>query len=118
MKSAEDPVKSAEDRGHTDGERVGTAWPGVSVVMPVLNEERHLEAAIRRVLDQDYPGELEVILAVGPSSDRTREIAHTLAAVDPRIRVVDNPAARTPVALNLGIAASQPRDHRAGRWTR
>jgi succinoglycan biosynthesis protein ExoA len=89
------------------GDRVGTAWPGVSVVMPVLNEERHLEAAIRRVLDQDYPGELEVIIAVGPSSDRTPEIAAVLSAVDPRIRVVDNPAARTPAALNLGIAASQ-----------
>lgn len=75
--------------------------------MPVLNEERHLEAAIRRVLDQDYPGELEVIMAVGPSSDRTREIAAALSAVDPRIRVVDNPAARTPAALNVGIAASQ-----------
>jgi succinoglycan biosynthesis protein ExoA len=75
--------------------------------MPVLNEERHLEAAICRVLDQEYPGELEVILAVGPSSDRTREIADALAATDPRIRVVDNPAARTPTALNLGIAASR-----------
>jgi len=75
--------------------------------MPVLNEERHLEAAIRRVLDQEYPGELEVIIAVGPSSDRTREIAAALSAVDPRIRVVDNPAARTPAALNLGIGASQ-----------
>jgi succinoglycan biosynthesis protein ExoA len=83
-----------------------TRWPGVSVVMPALNEERHLEAAIRRVLDQDYPGELEVIIAVGPSSDRTREIADALALSDPRIHVVDNPAARTPTALNLGIAAS------------
>jgi succinoglycan biosynthesis protein ExoA len=93
-------VKSAE-------ERVGTAWPGVSVVMPVLNEERHLEAAIHKVLDQEYPGELEVIIAAGPSSDRTREIAAALTAADPRIRVVDNPAARTPAALNLGIAAAQ-----------
>ena len=75
--------------------------------MPVLNEERHLEAAIRGVLDQDYPGELEVIIAAGPSSDRTREIAAALSAEDPRIRVVDNPAARTPTALNLGIAESQ-----------
>jgi succinoglycan biosynthesis protein ExoA len=85
----------------------GTRWPGVSVVMPVLNEERHLEAAVCRVLDQEYPGDLEVIIAVGPSSDRTRTIADNLAATDPRIRVVDNPAARTPTALNLGIAASQ-----------
>jgi succinoglycan biosynthesis protein ExoA len=84
-----------------------TRWPGVSVVMPVLNEERHLEAAVCRVLDQEYPGELEVIIAAGPSSDRTREIADVLAATDSRIRVVDNPAARTPTALNLGIAASK-----------
>ena len=62
------------------GDRVGTVWPGVSVVMPVLNEERHLEVAVRRVLAQDYPGELEVILAVGPSRDGTREIADALAA--------------------------------------
>ena len=84
-----------------------TRWPGVSVVMPVLNEERHLETAIRRVLDQEYPGELEVIVAVGPSADRTREIADALAAADSRIHVVDNPAARTPSALNLGIGASK-----------
>jgi len=75
--------------------------------MPVLNEERHLETAIRRVLDQEYPGELEVIVAVGPSADRTREIADALAAADSRIHVVDNPAARTPSALNLGIGASK-----------
>jgi succinoglycan biosynthesis protein ExoA len=89
------------------GDSVDIAWPGVSVVMPVLNEERHLEAAIRGVLSQDYPGELEVIIAAGPSSDRTHEIADALSLADPRIRVVDNPAACTPAALNLGIAAAQ-----------
>jgi succinoglycan biosynthesis protein ExoA len=83
------------------------SWPGVSVVMPVLNEERHLAAAVQRVLDQDYPGELEVVIAVGPSRDATQEIAHRLAATDARIRVVDNPAGRTPHALNLAIAAAR-----------
>jgi succinoglycan biosynthesis protein ExoA len=75
--------------------------------MPVLDEERHIEAAVRGVLRQDYPGELELILAVGPSADRTHQIADALAAADPRIRVVDNPAARTPAALNLGIAMAK-----------
>jgi succinoglycan biosynthesis protein ExoA len=75
--------------------------------MPVLDEERHIEAAVRGVLRQDYPGEVEVILAVGPSDDRTHQIADVLAAADPRIRVVDNPAARTPAALNLGIAMAK-----------
>ena len=82
-------------------------WPGVSVVMPVLNEERHLAAAVGKVLDQDYPGELEVILAVAPSIDRSAEIAAELAASDRRVRVVANPAARTPHALNLGLAAAR-----------
>jgi succinoglycan biosynthesis protein ExoA len=82
-------------------------WPGVSVVMPVLDEEPYLAAAVGKVLDQDYPGELEVILAVGPSSDRTEEIAAELAAADRRVRVVENPRARTPYALNLGFAAAR-----------
>ena len=58
-------MKSVEDR-------VDTAWPGVSVVMPVLNEEPHLESAIGRVLDQEYPGKLEVIIAVGLAATERR----------------------------------------------
>ncbi|MFC4560603.1 glycosyltransferase family 2 protein [Nocardiopsis mangrovi] len=83
-----------------------TTWPPVSVVMPILNEERHLAAAVRHVLAQEYPGELEVVLAVGPSKDRTREVADGLAAADPRVKVVDNPTGRTPAALNAAIGAS------------
>ena len=74
--------------------------------MPVLNEERHLEAAVRHVLAQDYPGELEVVLGVGPSADRTREVADGIAAADPRVVVVDNPTGRTPSGLNAAIGAS------------
>lgn len=79
-------------------------WPPVSVVMPVLNEERHLEEAVGRVLDQDYPGVLEVVLAIGPSKDRTEEIADKLAEKDHRITIVPNPTGKTPAALNVGIA--------------
>src|SRR5665647_131641 len=43
--------------------------------MPILNEERHLEEAVATVLDQDYLGAIELILALGPSRDRTDEIA-------------------------------------------
>lgn len=75
--------------------------------MPLLNEEQHLAAAVRRVLEQDYPGELEVIMAVGPSRDRTPEIAARLATEDPRLTVIRNPAGRTPHALNLAIAAAR-----------
>lgn len=74
--------------------------------MPVRNEAQHLEESLGSVLAQDYPGLLEVVLAVGASSDGTTGVAHRLAAADPRVRVVDNPSGRTPDALNCAIAAS------------
>src|SRR3954469_20967342 len=82
------------------------AWPAVSVVVPVLNEERHLEAAVTKVLEQDYPGPLEVVLAVGPSRDRTAQGAARLAAGDERVHLVDNPTGRTPAGLNAAIKGS------------
>ncbi|HET7901314.1 MAG TPA: glycosyltransferase family 2 protein [Candidatus Nanopelagicales bacterium] len=82
------------------------AVPGVSVVVPVLNEERHLAAAVARLLEQRYDGPLEVVLALGPSTDRTDEIAESLAAADPRVLLVANPTGRTPAGLNAAIGAA------------
>lgn len=81
--------------------------PGVSVVMPVRNEERHLRAAVQAVLDQDYAGELEVVLAVGPSTDATDAIAAEFVGSDPRVRTVHNPSGLTPCGLNAAIGASK-----------
>ena len=80
--------------------------PSVSVVLPILNEERDLAACISAILQQKYDGEIEVILALGPSSDKTDEIADKLAAQDKRIKLVKNPSGKTAAALNLAIAAS------------
>jgi len=83
------------------------AWPSVSVIMPVLNEERHLADAVRHILDQDYPGALELVIALGPSADRTDAIAAELCAADPRVRTVPNPSGKTPAGLNAAIAATR-----------
>src|ERR1700744_4723142 len=77
-------------------------FPPVSVVMPVRNEERHLAESVGGMLGQDYPGELEVVLAVGPSADKTEQIARELAAADPRVPAVPNPAGRIPAAADVG----------------
>ncbi len=87
--------------------RPDDSWPPVSVVVPVLNEERHLREAVRRILSQSYPGDLEVILALGPSTDGTDGVAAALAAADPRVRTVANPSGRTPNGLNAAIAESR-----------
>ena len=86
--------------------RINVSDP-VSVIMPVRNEEAHLATSVQGVLDQNYPGDLEILLAVGPSSDRTAEIAAGLAQDNPHIRVIDNPSGTTPDALNRAIAASR-----------
>lgn len=83
------------------------SWPGVSFVMPVLNEVRYLEAAVRTVMAQEYPGERELILALGPSTDGTSELARRLAEGEPRLRIVENPGQDIPIGLNRAIAAAQ-----------
>jgi glycosyltransferase involved in cell wall biosynthesis len=80
---------------------------GVSVVLPILNEERDLRESISAILAQNYSGEFEVILALGPSVDRTNEIAKELAAADSRVVLVDNPTGRTANGLNAAIAKSK-----------
>ena len=83
-----------------------TELPAVSVVLPVLNEELHLSNAVQSILSQDYLGQLEIILALGPSRDKTDEIAHSLATKDSRISIVKNPSGRTASGLNLAINKS------------
>ena len=84
----------------------GSPLPSVSVILPVLNEERHLESAVLSILSQDYRGIFEVILAIGPSHDRTEEIAKKLVASDSRVVIVQNPTGRTAAGLNLALKKS------------
>jgi glycosyltransferase involved in cell wall biosynthesis len=85
----------------------GTALPAVSVVLPVLNEELHLANAVNSILSQDYAGTLEIILALGPSRDKTDQIAEQLAASDSRITLVKNPSGKTAAGLNAAINQSK-----------
>ena len=80
--------------------------PAVAVVMPVLNEENYLEAAVLAILSQDYEGSIQVVLALGPSTDRTDEVAARICAGDSRVSSVPNPTGRTPEGLNAALAAT------------
>jgi len=78
----------------------------VSVILPILNEERDLSNCISAILQQDYPSDIEVILALGPSKDKTTQIAEKLSALNSRIKLVSNPTGQTAVGLNLAIKMS------------
>lgn len=98
---------TVRENSDTAAEATRSEWPPVSVIMPVLNEEFHLKEAVAGVLSQDYPGTVELVLALGPSRDSTAEIAAALAAADDRIRLVDNPSGTTPAGLNAAIRESR-----------
>jgi succinoglycan biosynthesis protein ExoA len=81
--------------------------PSVSIVIPARNEAGTIRDALAGALSQEYQGELEVIVAVAPSTDGTEGVVAALAAADDRIRVVDNPAGSTPAGLNAAIRAAR-----------
>jgi succinoglycan biosynthesis protein ExoA len=79
----------------------------VSVLIPVLNEETHLLEAARAMLAQELAGAAEFLFIDGGSHDASLEILESLRAADPRVRVLPNPARRTPQALNIGLRAAR-----------
>jgi succinoglycan biosynthesis protein ExoA len=86
----------------TDGDGVD-----VSVLTPVLNEEAYIEAAARAMLAQRFEGKIEFIFVDGRSEDDTVDKLGEIAAGDPRVRILDNPAGSTPIALNIGLGAAR-----------
>jgi peptidoglycan/xylan/chitin deacetylase (PgdA/CDA1 family)/glycosyltransferase involved in cell wall biosynthesis len=83
------------------------AWrpPGVSVVVPAYNEAAGIAATVWSMVRSRYPGELEVIVVDDGSSDGTAQIVRRLRLRG--VRVISQPNAGKPAALNRGIAAAR-----------
>lgn len=64
-----------------------TETPRASILVPARNEEGSVAECLEALLAQDYP-DFEVILLDDGSTDRTCEIAASLAVSDGRLRVV------------------------------
>ena len=73
----------------------------LSVVMPALNEERNIEAAIGDTLAalDDFQIEGEIVVVNDGSSDRTPELVRARMARDPRVKMIEHP-------LRQGIGVS------------
>jgi glycosyltransferase involved in cell wall biosynthesis len=59
--------------------------PLVSIGLPIRNGERHLDEAVRSVLDQEY-GHIELVISDNASDDGTEEICRVFARSDSRVR--------------------------------
>lgn len=84
--------------------------PLVSCVLPVRDEAAHIEAVLGDLLAQEAEGTpFEVLVVDGRSRDDTRARVAAVAARDPRVRLLDNPARLSSAARALGVAAARGR---------
>ena len=82
--------------------------PLVSIVIPCLNEERYIVPLLDSLAVQDYgPEGIEVIVADGGSTDRTRQLVANYRAPFARLELVDNPKRITVGGLNAGMDAAK-----------
>ncbi len=81
--------------------------PTVSVLLPILNEERTIERCLDAILAQNYAAnKLEILVIDGGSTDETPELVQQYVECDPRIWLLANPERLQAHALNIGVAAA------------
>jgi GT2 family glycosyltransferase len=96
--------------GAVAGARTGTAQspPSVSIVLPVLNEERDIGRLLDELLGQiPPPGGFEILVADGGSTDRTRDIVVARSRDWPNLRLIENPGRLSSAGRNAGARAAQ-----------
>ncbi len=76
--------------------------PAISVVVPVYEVERYVEACLRSIADQTF-GDLEVIVVDDGTTDRSADLARAFAERDGRFRVVAQPNRGLGAARNTGL---------------
>jgi len=82
----------------------GPHAPLVSVLMPMRNPGRFVEAAVQSILSQDCV-DLELVILDDGSTDGSRVWVDGLA--DPRVRVVDGPRSGISACMNRGLALAR-----------
>jgi succinoglycan biosynthesis protein ExoA len=99
LRRVDRPAARVSARRDQDGADVALPGDDILIVIPSLNEEKHLAGVIDTLRrDENCAGAL-IVVADGGSSDQTVAIAETIGKVDPRVCAIPTP---TP----LGISAS------------
>lgn len=79
----------------------------ISIIIPCRNEGVFISKCLDSILEQDFPkDQLEILVADGMSTDKTREILQAYAEKYAFIRWFDNPLKIVPTGLNILIRQS------------
>lgn len=79
---------------------------GISVIIPTYNREEFTEETIQSVLDQDYEGNLEIIISDDGSIDNTLNIARSFGD---KIKIIEKPKD----CLTQGVSSTRNRGIKA-----
>ena len=103
---------------------MGPSKPWLATVLPVLNEENHIEACLNSLLHQSLPADEHMILVMdGGSTDATREIIQSVMSnldgdKHPTLLYHENPGRFVPHARNLALQHLPRRRPRRARLAR
>lgn len=78
--------------------------PPCIIVVPCLNEERHIGALLTKLRPAARRLGARIVVADGGSNDATRSIVAKAAAQDSNVVLIDNPRRLQSAAINLAIA--------------
>jgi cellulose synthase/poly-beta-1,6-N-acetylglucosamine synthase-like glycosyltransferase len=85
----------------------GAFAPAVSVIVAAHDEQDVIVARLRNLLGLDYPPELvEIVVASDASTDRTDELVATVAAAEPRVRLLPGPRSGKVAAQDGAVRAT------------
>lgn len=81
----------------------------VSLVVPIYNEEKYIEAFMDSILKQDYDfNKIEIILVDGNSTDETlKKLENKLKELSCHYKIFHNEKKITPISLNIAIKESK-----------
>jgi succinoglycan biosynthesis protein ExoA len=82
--------------------------PAVTIIVPTLNEEECIRAAITSLVPADESLNYEMIVLDGGSTDHTALIVGEMSKLNPRIRLEMNPARYQSAAVNRGAKIANP----------
>src|SRR5947207_210719 len=78
--------------------------PIVSAVLAVRNEVKHIEVALKSLIEQQTDGfELEILVVDGKSTDGTQDLVRQFIGNNPQVKLLINERKTAPFAFNFGI---------------
>lgn len=98
--------RSKSKKGQSDelSLNVQADTPFVSIIIPMLDEEKHIVQCLETLLQQDYPrGRYEILVIDGCSVDASSALVSQAANLFPQIRMLRNPGRIAAKALNIGL---------------